>query len=438
MSAQATPRRARGKPRSSWLATGLALVAVPLGAQVSQYTAPGDLAPPDTPEREEMRVRMAAAPWHLGRWRLQPRLSIGDLEYSNNVFDENDETKRKSDLRGGAAAGLDAYVPLGSDFVGAVFVRPSYAWWRDNAMLRRLNWSYGAGIFGLFNRLSTELSVRRTETEQALNNELRIPTTTRHDRVAFDARVRVRGPWQLFGSVGAGETRYPTAAELEERAPNLGFLARNEDSVSLGVTYDVPGTFGLGVGWRQVDTSFVDDPDGRSSSGRSPFLSFQVPGSRLQLRGEIGQRRFDFTAGSSLRNVEEVVGSLAATLRLGVRTSVSAFGGRQIVYSGVDSSAYFASNRAGLALGWGDDERLRVRIFSQTGSDDFESGNGVNPGRVDDNAAYGLTVEVPLRWGLELRLGYTETEIDSNYDEFDRSLGSILSTVRLALPDLPF
>lgn len=452
MSTQATPRFRRGIPRppvpgpanapilahALALALALALATPPVGAQLGQYTPAGEIGEQDVPQREEMRDRMEEAPWRLGRWRLQPRLSIGDLEYSNNVFDDNDETERQSDLRGGAAAGLDAYVPLGGDFVGAVFVRPSYAWWRDNEELRRLNWSYGAGVFALLNRLSGELSGRRTETERPLNNELRIPTTTRQDTAALQVRASVRGPWQLFGSAHAGETRYPTAVDLEERAPNIGLLARDEETIAAGVAYDIPGKVNLGVGWRHIETEFLDDPSGRSSTGESPFVSISVPGNRLQLNGEVGQRRVEFVEGSSLSETEQVLGSLGATLRLGSRTHLSAFGGRQLVYSGVDSSAYFTSDRAGLSLGWGDTDSLRVRVFSETGSDELESGSGLDPGRVDDATAYGVAVEVPLRWGLELRLGYTETEIDSNFDEFDRSLRGIQSTVRLALPEFPF
>jgi hypothetical protein len=420
------------------LGAALALAAVPAAAQLTQYATPGQVVESEITNREEMRERMSEAPWQLGRWRLQPRLSIGDLEYSNNVFDENDETERQSDLRGGAAAGLDGYVPLGGDFVGVVFVRPSYAWWRDNEELRRLNWSYGAGVFALFNRLTAEVSARRTEVERQLNNELRIPTTTRNDRATLDVRASVRGPWQLFGSVGAGETRYPSAVDLEDRAPNLGFLARDEDTVSAGIAYDIPGRLNLGFGWRQTDTEFLDDPDGRSSTSQSPFVSIALPGNRLQLHGEVGHRRVEFIEGSSLTETEQVLGSLGATLRLGTRTHLGAFGGRQLVYSGVDSSAYFTSDRTGLSLGWGDSDSLRVRFFTQTGRDVFESGAGLNPGREDEATSHGVALEVPLRWGLELRLGYTETEIDSNFDDFDRSLRGIQTTLRLALPDFPF
>jgi hypothetical protein len=407
-------------------------------AQLRQYTNPGQIQQEEVPDRKEMRDRMAAAPWHLGRWRFQPRLSLGDVEYSNNVFDDNDVTEQQSELRAGAAAGLDGYVPLGRDFVGVTYVRPSYAWWRDHAELRRLNWSYGTGLFGLFNRLSTGLSARRTEVERPLNNELRIPTSTRNDAVSFDARAGIRGPWQVFTAVSSGETTYPTAAELDERAPNLAFLARTEDIVSLGVAYDVPDTFNLGVGWRKIDTHFADDPAGRSSSGQSPFVQVTIPGNRLQLDGEVGRRRLEFREGSNLRETEETVGSLGATLNVGSRTHFSVYGSRQIVYSGVDASGYFTGERSGVALGWGETQGVRVRVFAETGSDSFASGDGVNAGRVDDATAYGLGVEVPLRWGLELRLGYTDTEIDSNFDQFDRSLTGIQSTLRLALPDFPF
>ncbi len=152
----------------------------------------------------------------------------------------------------------------------------------------------------------------------------------------------------------------------------------------------------------------------------------------------MGLRLLEFESASALGETEEAVGTLRASFEIGSRTSLSAFGGRDIVYSALDAGGYFASDRQGLALGWGESGRLRTSVFAEAGSDEFESAGGVNAGRIDESTSYGVNMEIPLRWGLEMRLGVAETEIDSNFDDFDRSLTSIQSSVSLDLPDFPF
>jgi len=413
-------------------------MANPALAQLRQYAEPGQLAEREIPARETLQERMAAAPWQSGRWRFQPRLSVGDLVYSTNVFDESDLDEQESDLRGSATAGIAAYAPVGRDMVFVTFAGPNYAWWRDNEELRRLNWSYGAALFGLFNRLSTQVSVKRTETERAINNELRIPTTLRQDGIALDARIDVAGPWQIFTSAALSESRYPSASNLEDRAPNLDLLARDEEVLSAGVAYDIPGSFNLGVGWRRVDSQFVDDPDLRSNSGQYPFVQFSVPGNRLQLDGDFGLRLLEFDGPSALEETEEAVGTLRISIDLATRTRLSVYGARDIVYSAVDAGGFFSSGRTGVKLGWGEANSLRASVFAETGSDEFQSANGANLGRVDDGSTYGVNLQVPLKWNLVLDLGVSETTIDSTLDEFDRSRTLIRSTVRLSLPDFPF
>jgi hypothetical protein len=413
-------------------------MAHPALAQLRQYAEPGELARRDIPTREVLRERIAAAPWRAGRWRFQPRLAIGDLVYSNNVFDENDVSRQESDLRGNATAGIDAYLPVGSNAVFATFIRPSYQWWRNHDELRRLNSSYGAAVFGLFNRLTTELDAKRQETERTVNNELRVPATIRQDSLSLDARLSVRGPWQVFSGAALNATRYPNADDLAGRGRQLDLLARDEEVVSAGVAYDVPDRVNLGLGWRRVESTFVDDPAGRSNRGQYPFLSATIPGNKLTLDADIGLRKLEFDRSSALEETDEAVGTLRASLEVGARTAVTLFGARDIVYSAVDTGGYFTSARSGLALGWGDRERVRLGIFAETGRDEFTSAGGLNAGRIDDATSYGLGIELPLRWGLVLNLGVSEIEIDSNFDQFDRSRTSASSSLRLALPEFPF
>ena len=59
-------------------------------------------------------------------------------------------------------------------------------------------------------------------------------------------------------------------------------------------------------------------------------------------------------------------------------------------------------------------------------------------GRLDDYGVVGVNVQFPIRERLILQLGVTDSELDSNFDEFDRSLTVVRSMIGLDLPDLPF
>jgi hypothetical protein len=414
------------------------LLAQPAMAQLRQYAEPGELANRDLPAREVLRERMADAPWQAGRWRLQPRLALGDLVYTQNVFDESEASQQREDLRAVAMAGIDAYLPLGSNAVFATFVRPSYNWWLDNTELRRFNMSYGAAMFGLFNRLTTELSAKRNESERLINNELRVPATIRQDSLSLEGRLGVRGPWQVFAGATVSEARYPNAAALSRRAPELDLLARDEEVLAAGLAYDIPDRLNLGLGWRRVESNFVDDPLLRSNLGQGPFFSLTIPGNKIVVDADLGVRRLEFVKASTLAATDETVGTLRASFEVGARTKLTAFGARDIVYSALDAGGYFSSGRTGVAASWGDETSLVVALFAETGRDTFESAGGDDPGRVDSNESYGLGLHIPLRWGLRLDLGVSEIQIDSNIDMFDRSLTSVTSSVSLALPEFPF
>jgi len=414
----------------------LALGAPTLEAQLKQYRPAGQLTDAETPDREEMKRRIEEAAWTWGRARVQPRLGLGQVEYRNNVFDESDSAEQTSDLRASAHAGLEIFLPVGTDSVLVTFARPSYQWWQDTDALNRLNWNYGVAAFGYFNRASAQISARRTEVEQNLNNEVRIPVTTQTDRIGVDGEIEIRGPWKVFGSVVSAGSRYPNAEDLVDYISELTLLERDEEIFSLGVAYDAAGRFEAGLGWRQVETDFLDDPEGRSSSGDYPFLKLSVPGNQLQMTAEVGQRLLEFADSSGLRETEETVGTVRLTVPLGDRTDFALYGSRDIVYSVLDASAFFAGDVTGVSLSWG--RELKVSLFAQSGDDEYTSAGGFNEGRLDSGESFGASITFPLRWGLATQLGYHDTTIDSNFDEFDRTGSSLGLSVKLDLPDFPF
>ncbi len=430
--------RFSGWPLTPTLTVAL-LASLPLSSQQRQYSEPGSLLESEVAASERVQKQLEGAPWKFGNIRIQPRLGLSDLQYVNNVFDRGDEDMEgtTSDLRLTALAGLDAYLPVGSDVILSTFANATYTWWKDTETLRRFNVSYGAAAFALFNRLTTQLVARRTESDSPINNELRLRTAIRQDRVGLDGRVRLAGPWRLFGTVGVAETSYPERDELVDSYPELSNLERTEDDASIGVGYERPGRFRLDFGWRTIDTEFEDDPSGRSNRSDYPFARASFSGNRLSLDIEGGERRLDFD-NPELGEQKQRTGLARTTLRLGHRTQTALYNVQSVVYSALDQGSYFASEATGIGLTWGVDQALSVSLFAETGTDDFVSAGGLNFGRIDDVDAIGLTVQFPARARLKVALGLSQIDVDSNLDEFDRSLTALRTSFRLSLPQFPF
>ncbi len=420
------------------LGLGLSLASIPAHAQLRQYVSPSELALIELERQESLESAMRDAPWEVRRLKIQPRISLGDLQRIDNVFDTGDESERVTDVRATASAGIDAYLQVGENTILSAFVRPSYSWWKDNEQLRRFNQSYGAAAFGFMDRLSTRLTLKRSESERLVNSELRIPATIRQDQIALEAALRLGGPWQVFGSASYRETSYPNAEDLAEQAPNLARLGRNEDTAGFGVAYDIPNRLNLGLGWRRVESDFQDDPDGRSNRGSFPFVKIAVPGNRVQIAAEVGLRKLDFANEENLASRDEVLGTVQTVWPIGHRTRFSAYGARDLVYSAVDTGGFFNSSRLGAALSRRSSRRLNVQLFAESGRDEFESAGDSLPGRVDDFRAVGVTFRLPVRKRLVVQLGYVDTQVDSNFDDFDRSYRVLRSLVSLDLPDFPF
>lgn len=425
-------------PAVSPIALLLAMIGVaPVTAQQRQYEAPGSRMAEEIDAADSVRSQMEAAAWRFGSWRVQPRLGIPQLEWVDDVFDRGEAATTGSDLKVTAVAGLDAYLPVGSDVVVAAFAHPSYTWWRDTESLRRFNLSYGGALFALFNRWTAQLTGRRIETERPINNELRLRTAIERDEVGFDNRFRLRGPWVVFASVRSAGTELPDVGDLGSEFEPLRQLERDETAWSGGIGYERGAGLRIDVGYETVDTDFPSDPGGRSNRSEAPFTRLRWTGNRVGGHLEAGERTLDFD-NPALGEITESVGRGLLDVELGHRTRLALYASRAVVYSALDRAGYFSSTNTGAGVAWGEPRRLTVRLFAETGRDDFVSAGGPNEGRIDDVDAVGLSFTVPFGERLELVLGLTEIDIDSNLDANDRSLTVGTSAVRLALPDVPF
>ena len=158
--------------RIATLVVAVFLLAATQGrAQFVQYNPPGDFRSQAESTEVVFEREMAGARWRLGRLYASPWFAIRDLTYIKSDSTSNPGSG-EGDLSATLGAGLDAYLPLGSDFVLGGYVRPEYVWWRDNDARRRLNGANGVGLFGNLGRIGLVGSAGRSERSAIFSHEL--------------------------------------------------------------------------------------------------------------------------------------------------------------------------------------------------------------------------------------------------------------------------
>lgn len=411
-----------------------ACLAGPLSAQFTQYTAPGSLAVAEESRAEQAQERAERARWSFGKLRIAPEIGLRDVAWVSNVYDASDRSGNDvSDVTGTAEAGLEALSYLGPDVLFSIHGRPSYTYWQDQDQLRQSHLSYGAGLFGLHNRLTWELSGEHDERQSFANDELRIPLDLETDRLTAQAWIDFWGPLGLFVRAEELEAGYPARTPEGAAEVDLTSLDRSESLLAGGLFYQPREGMRIGVGLERSEVDFDVDPGGRSNRATSPYLSVRLPGNRVELDLVAVQRRLEFD-DPELGSRDELTGRGRVTWLPGSRSDLSLFAGRNVVYSALDDSSYFTSGVFGGQLGWGsrrEREGLRVALLAETGTDRFTGATGELADRRDDILNYGITLSLPYRQLLVFQIGVIQSEIDSNLDDFDRSYTQVRTALRL-------
>ncbi len=415
----------------------LALATAPATAQFADYSPPGSLAQPRLQPRETVPDEAADARWKLGPIRLDPRLTLRELAYLDNVYDAAEEGDRISDFKAGAALGLHGYLNLGPKVIVTGFAVADYTWWRDQEDLRQLNGSLGLRLFGLFNRLIVEGDVGVVERQRQLGSETDVPVDVQDARAALRTELEVRRRLALFGAAGSVRTRLSGAAPNQVPGLRLAILERDTDHGELGVQYTSKRGWVVGVGAQATETLFPEDPGGRSNSTFGPLARVRYRGERLtvDLSAVLRTLEYDDPARADL---EEPTADGRIGWRLGNRNEVTLFGGRDLNYSGLDAANVLISRRWGLALGRRVTERVQVEAWGEDGRDrSNNSATGLDE-RIDDYRSYGLNASLEPSTRTRLRLGLVETECVSTDDRFDRKSRSFLSSLVIGADLFPW
>lgn len=388
--------------------------------QTRQYTAPGSLARWAESSAERARRAAEEAPWTLGKLRIEPRLNLYDVGYFDNVLAEPDGVEQTSDFRATIGAGLAAYLRLGSKTLLSGYVAPEYSWWRDLEELRQLNVNSGVALFGDLNRM--QLAARATDTrrEQPLSAEVEVPVLIAEESASFEVEFELRPRLLARASVGTAAIR--VARDLEDERPDVAFaqLDRDVDTAQAQLVLATRAGLELGLGLRNIDTTFRNDPGGRSNSGTSPLLSLGFTGNRVEVKATLLITQLDYR-NAELGSFESDTGLVLAAIELGSRGRLALYGARELVFGALAAESTLTDARFGFSLDQEIGRRLEASAFVEAGRLEFDDRTGPNAGRRDDLDAFGLGLRLDLGARTALALTLSETTYDSNFSQFDRS-----------------
>ena len=428
--------------RSSKLILALALFGIalrsPAAAQFSQYTAPGSLLERSTTTREQMENAIDSARWRLGPLRLSPWFAIRDAAYVSDVFSGSSEpggvAEEEPDFTISVGAGLQGFVPFGSKTFLTIDALPQYVWWQELEERRRLNGYYGAGLFGLFNRLTAEATVRRAEEQQVVTPEFEQRIHTRQDRIAGLLEVEITPVLFVFAS--GDFLDYDTLTEElgdDPRLPEFEQLDREERVLRGGVELRRGELrVAAGVESSEVDFDPLESGRDRSNSGTSPILEAGYDGPRFQLDANLAFRSLEPEPGSEFVAFDETTGELRGTLTPRWRLSYSAYATRGLTYSLEEQYSHFTADRFGFAVTSKVGKSSAVNLFAETGAHEYQAAQLIALPREDDFTAYGTSLQFQLKETLRLTIGVVRTETDSNLPGLDRSLTTIQTSIELS------
>ena len=363
-------------------------------------------------------------------------MEITDVGYISNIYFSAED--QQSDLRATAAAGIRGFVNLGPKVLVSPFVDLRYSWWQEQVDLRSTNESFGLQILGDLNRVQLQLQAGQVSSQRNLSSEVEVPVDLDNRRVEFGVEIDFWGPLRMFGTASESQIRYSGKA-AEEQVANLNLEALEFDGELLraGLDYEFGSSLRLGLGFERAETTFLQDPGGRSNSGSGPLLRLGFEGARLSLGVEAARKDLAF-AGRQGSDRRQTSGNARLDWSFTERLSAALYSDRRLDYSGLIPDAIFDSSRVGVSLQRDSGPRTRILFFYEVGENDLASVTDDRVTRQDDLRLFGVSTELRLTPRLLVTLGYTEGRRDSSDPLFNRSLRSLVSRISLGGDLLPW
>jgi len=390
------------------------------GAQFNQYTAPG--GPQDRPETREDRLKreLAEAKYHLGPVRIAPVLSIRDVAYVRDIFDNG--TASRPDITASVLGGARAYLHTGTKMIWIARLQPAYVWWQHRTDARRLNLSYGIEGLGLFNRVFVGVAAHRTEEQRILTPEVPELASGRGDEAEATVEVQISGSFSAFVNGRAGRQKNLVDAFINDPAlRSAALLNRSEKVVRSGVRWHPREGWTIGVGAEHSQTDFARRVDDSSNSGTAPVVEVSIDRSQIFVVVDAAARSLTARQGSRFVDFNGVTGHAGISYRPRRTTEAWIYGSRDLVYSLSSDYPYLDDQRVGVAFALGGGGRFGTRFFAETGRERYARFSPLAASRIDDLRAFGGSFHVTLTQSLGLLAQVTRTRFISNLPGNDRS-----------------
>jgi len=385
-------------------------------AQYSQYTPPGTFVGRTITRSDVVERAMQQARWKLGRMYFDPWAALRNLSYVDNSGRDD------SQITATVGLGVRGYTPVASELTLALHVLPEYVWWQDDSGRNRWNGRYGLGLFGDLGRTGMELSVTRRDDAVFFSQEFEQQVNTRLDQAEAILDFDVGGGFSL---VLGGTFRAIRYLEDPGEFIDLSIVDRDEQFYRLLVDIPLPRGFKLGVGAEYSLAEFDPGSSDRSNSGTSPLVTADYETPNFFFRANLlfldlqpdgdGSRFVDYSG---------LAGNAELAWRAWTRLEPQLYFRNNLSYSFTDIWAYFDSPTAGLGLKIAMTRWAWIRIFGETGSNDYVSFEPFDVDRKDDFNSYGADIGFSVGKG-RFSVGYWSSDYDSNLPQFDRTNSGI-------------
>lgn len=373
------------------------------------------------PVADEVKRQMDESRWSLGPLRVDPRLSIGNVGYNNNIFGAS-EQNATSDLTASASAGVGFIAPIGA----ATYLRGSagatYNWYLEQTQLRQVSPTGSLELLLLLNRVRLQVGADLQQSSTVVSSEISVtaPQETRNFKGAISVDILRR--LSLIG--GYRQSRIKTDVGVEEGFPaSLADLNRTETVVRGGLEYAFRGYMKIGAAAEQGQTRFDTDSSNSDYDTRNYLLTARYSQKRffLDLEGGIAQLEPAGTAGSASQSQETGIYGLFLSYLLNPNTDVRVFTSRRVQPSLSSAADFLVETRTGGGLYFRVGRRVTLFGTGEVGTNTYPGMDSeLRPDEDVTKFATGVNFDVWRR----SRIGFTVSweNYTSGDPRFDRKI----------------
>ncbi len=412
----------------AWLTVGSQLASISF-AQSSPYSAPGSVQGIRDNPRELLDSAIDNSRWKFGRLRVDPWIGIDRLGYVSNTVGQLTDSGEDKDFLAVASAGFQGYLPVGSKAFLTLHARPEYNWWSGQDQRSGLNEVYGASLFGLYNRLQTEVSLGIREHLGVVTRELEQELVQREEAAKVDFSVNLYRHIDLVA--GTSVTQFESVDRSVEVQSRFQDLDREETVSRFGLRINTDRvSFTAGI--QDSEAQFSQLGRDRSNSSTSLFVSSTLQGSRSWLSLDwVGLDIQPDQGAVAIAPISDNTGRVEVGMTSrSQKWNLAVYSRRGLVYALSNIHSHFIAQSTGTRLQLSS-SRSTLSGYYETGTDRYQ---GLTP-RNDDRTAYGIDYQLPLGDRSTFGAGYSHSEVDQGAGvEFDRNVDRF----RLGVTFTPF